>query len=108
MRWTLVQLREQGGEKAKERKIEREREREREREKRDDLSVAKLPSTSFASSPSRRPTTPGESRPPLVSLRGEAISPSTPVITSTNIQDIVFRDRTLEVVENANSMESLS
>jgi len=30
MRWTLVQLREQGGEKAKERKIERERERERE------------------------------------------------------------------------------
>jgi len=89
-------------------KVERKRERERKREKREDLSVAKLPSTSFTSSPSRRLTTPGKSRPPSVSLRGEAISPSTPVITSTNIQDIVFRDRALEVVENANSMESPS
>lgn len=44
--------------------------------------------------------------PPTLFLHGEAISPSTSVITSTNIQDIVFRDRTLEVVENANSMES--
>lgn len=53
MRWTLVQLREQGGEKA--------------REKREDLSVAKLPATSFTSSPSRRLATPGESRPPYFS-----------------------------------------
>lgn len=50
MRWTLVQLRKQG----KEREKETGRERERRREEREDLSVAKLSSTS---SPSRRPTT---------------------------------------------------
>lgn len=78
--------------------------REREREEREDLSVAKLSSTS---SPSRRPTTTPRDHSRYPSAERPS-RPLTPVITSTNVQGIAFRDRTLEAEENANSMESPS
>lgn len=66
--------------------------REREREEREDLSVAKLSSTS---SPSRRPTTTPRDHSRYPSAERPS-RPLTPVITSTNVQGIAFRDRTLE------------
>lgn len=54
------------------------------------LSVAKLPSTSFTSS--RQPSPPRASQPR--SLPTTTLCFPAPVITSTNIQAITFRDRT--------------
>jgi len=98
---TAPKARERERERDRERERKRERERERERGKgRLECRQAILHLFTFAT------THHHPSGPLSVSLRGEAISSSTPVITSTNVQGIAFRDRTLEAEENANSMES--